>query len=48
MQSNIVNCPVCKLPIQLYPINCKIIRCGGFWLNNQFIQFPQHAPKVPN
>ena len=45
MRSGIVYCPQCRLPIQLYPINCKIIRCGGYWSNNQFIQFPQHASK---
>lgn len=45
MQSLIVYCPECKIPIQLSPINCQIIRCGGYWMNGNFIQFPQHASK---
>lgn len=40
-----MNCPNCSLLIIMEPINCSIIRCGGYFNDNKFIQFPQHAKK---
>ena len=39
-------CPNCKIPIIMEPLNCKIIRCGGYFKNNKFIQFPQHSSET--
>ena len=38
-----LSCPNCSLLIIIEPLNCKIIRCGGYFINNKFIQFPQHS-----
>lgn len=40
-----MKCPYCGLLLVIEPINCAIIRCGGYFKNNVFTQFPQHAKK---
>ena len=40
-----MKCPICKLYLSIEPINCGIIRCGGYWNEKKFVQFPQHAQK---
>ena len=40
----ISQCPVCTIMIEVYPLNCRIIRCGAKILPcGRLEQFPQHA-----
>ena len=40
-----LQCTHCKMPLVIEPINCGIIRCGGYWNGTSYVQFPQHAKK---